>query len=179
LTSFGHLATARHCAAVAKKAMELAEQYQCDPNKAEKAGYLHDISAVIPDDQKIDFAHSQLVEVLPEESQFPMIIHQKLSVVLAEKVFNIKDQEILSAIGCHTTLKPNASMIDKVVFLADKIAWDQEGKPPYGQKVIEKLEVSIESAIFVYMNFLWEKRNQLRVLHPWLIEARDELLQTT
>jgi hypothetical protein len=46
-------------------------------------------------------------------------------------LFGVADEGILSAVGCHTTLRAGASPLDKVVFVADKIAWDQAGPPPF------------------------------------------------
>ena len=45
--------------------------------------------------------------------------------------FGIEDNEILSAIECHTTLKKNYSDIDLVLFVADKIKWDQGSHHTY------------------------------------------------
>ncbi len=173
----GYLKTARHCAAVAFKAKELTKKFGGDPFKAKQAGYLHDISAVVPNEKRIKFAQSQSVEILAEEFQYPMIIHQKLSVVFANKIFGITDNEVLSAIGCHATLKANPSLLDKVVFLADKIAWDQDGSPPYLAKIITAMDDSLDNAILEYLNYLWKRRNQLKVIHPWLVEAREFLMQ--
>jgi len=93
LTLYGRHDTAEHCTAVAAKAKELAEKFGSDPSKAEQAGFLHDISAVIPVAERIDFAHSQGVEVLPAEAQHPLILHQKLSVVIAKEIFDVSDHE--------------------------------------------------------------------------------------
>ena len=175
LTLSGRQDTAEHCTAVAAKAKELAKKFGSDPSKAEQAGFLHDISAVIPVAERIEFAHSHGVEVLPAEEQSPMILHQKLSVVVAKEIFSIADNEVLSAIGCHSTLKAKASLLDRVVFLADKMSWDRDGKPPYCREVAEALEVSLDAAVLEYMNYLWEQRSQLQIIHPWFIEARKEL----
>jgi predicted HD superfamily hydrolase involved in NAD metabolism len=177
LALFGHQKTAEHCSSIASKAKELAVRFNSDYSKAEQAGYLHDISAVIPNEKRIEFAQNQSVEILAEEFQYPMIIHQKLSVVLAREVFNVTDYEILSAIGCHTTLKTNPTLLDKVVFLADKIAWDQDGSPPYISKIIKAMDESLDNAVLEYLNYLWERRNQLKVIHPWLVESHEFLMQ--
>jgi len=177
LELFGYQKTAEHCSAVASKAKELAKRFNSDSSKAEQAGYLHDVSAVIPNEKRIDFAQSQSVEILAEEIQYPMIIHQKLSVILAREAFGVIDNEILSAIGCHTTLKAKPTLLDKVVFLADKIAWDKDGSPPYLSKVVKAMDESLDVAVLEYLNYLWERRSQLKVIHPWLIEAREYLIQ--
>lgn len=175
LTHHGFPKTATHSQNVAQKARELAYQFNADADKAEIAGWLHDISAVFPAAERANIARELDVEVLPEEDSFPMIIHQKLSVVIARDIFDVTDTEILSAIGCHTTLKRDASLLDKIVFVADKIAWDQVGTPPYLDDLLVGLEQSIDHAAFVYLDYLWQMRDKLKVLHPWTAEAHVQL----
>lgn len=115
------------------------------------------------------------MEVLLEEEIFPMLIHQKLSVTLAQEIFAISDTFVLSAIGCHTTLRKNATPLDKVVFVADKIEWDQPGYPPYLDDVLAALEKSLNHAAFSYLNYLWSIQDELKVLHPWAREAYLDL----
>lgn len=66
---------------------------------------MHDISGVIPNEKRIAAAEALGIDILPEERIFPMIIHQKLSKVMARDLFQVADQDILNAIECHTTLK--------------------------------------------------------------------------
>ena len=40
------------------------------------AGYLHDSSAIFPNDVRIAVAEKLGVEIVEEEREFPMIIHQ-------------------------------------------------------------------------------------------------------
>lgn len=167
--------TAGHVAQVAAEAKRLAERFGASLEAAEIAGLLHDISAVIPNEERIAAAHAFGVEVLPEEAAFPMIIHQKLSVVLARDIFGVSQPELLSAIGCHTTLKADASLLDKVVFVADKIKWDQAVEPPYLADLQQALERSLDHAAFCYLDYLWQKRATLRVVHPWLVAAHQQL----
>ncbi len=82
---------------------------------------------------------------------------------------------MLSAIECHTTLKGNPSELDKIVFVADKIAWDQSGTPPYLDDLLAALDRSLDQAALVYLDFLWDQREQLRVVHPWMVAARAHL----
>lgn len=139
---------------------------------------MHDISAIFPNQLRVEIARAADIEVLPEEEAFPMIIHQKLSLVMARDLFLITDPHVLSAIGCHTTLKAGASPLDLVLFVADKIEWDQVGKPPYYEELVAALDLSLESAAFVYLSYMWERREQLRVVHPWLAEAYMELAKS-
>ena len=175
LLQHGHEHTHHHVKSVAAKAVELARQFGGEVERSEVAAWLHDISTVVPNEERIALAQALGTEVLPEERQFPMIIHQKLSVVFAEAVFGVTDPAVLSAIGCHTTLKAGASLTDKVVFVADKVAWDQPGTPPYQKALNEGLEHSINAAALAYLDYLCHMQGELRVLHPWVSEARAYL----
>lgn len=167
--------TAIHCAEVAAEARRLAGPAGVDPEQAAAAAYLHDVSAVFPRSQLIDVARAAGLEVLPEEEAFPMIVHQKVSAVLARELFAIRDEAVLRAIACHTTLRPAPTPLDCVVFVADKIAWDQPGRPPYLDALLAALDESIEAAALVYLSHLWDQHERLQVVHPWLQAAYLEL----
>jgi predicted HD superfamily hydrolase involved in NAD metabolism len=167
--------TVSHSILVAAEAKWLAAKFGADEALAEVAGLLHDISAVFPPDKRNQTARRLGVDVLPEEDNFPMIIHQKLSAVVAREIFEVTDKSVLSAISCHTTLKANASLLDKVVFVADKIKCDQPGEPPYLDSILAALEQSLDKAAFCYLDYLWQRRNTLRVVHPWLAAAYKQL----
>lgn len=175
LTQHGHAHTAAHCARVAKQAGELADRFGVSTSQAEVAGWLHDVSAVIPNEMRIQAALENNIEVLPEEEKLPMIVHQKLSALIARDLFGVTDTGVLSAVGCHTTLKADASPLDKVVFVADKIAWDGEERPPYLANLLSALECSLDAAALAYLEFLWGYREQLVVLHPWAADAYQQL----
>jgi predicted HD superfamily hydrolase involved in NAD metabolism len=175
LKHYGYEETAEHCRCVAEEARRVAIHFGEDPDPAEMAGWLHDCSAIFPAHERIKVARSLNVPVLPEEEKLPMIVHQKLSRVLASQLFHIEDRGVLSAVECHTTLKSNASRLDKVVFVADKIAWDQAGTPPYLDRLMAAFQRSLDHAALAYLSYLWDKRYSLTVLHPWAYEAYVQL----
>jgi predicted HD superfamily hydrolase involved in NAD metabolism len=163
--------TAIHSAAVAAEACRIAALAGVDAVRAEQAAWLHDVSAVIPAGERVAAAEALGIPVLPEERVLPMILHQKLSVVLARDLFGVTDTGVLDAIGCHTTLKAGASLLDKVLFVADKLAWDRPGEPPYRAALEAALARSLDAAACVYLRYLWERRATLPVVHPWLAAA--------
>lgn len=166
---------ARHVSRVAQEARRLAAQFGADAIGAETAGWLHDISGVIPNAARVDLCQAFNIPILPGEADFPMILHQKLSAVVAREVFGVTDTAVLSAIGCHTTLKAGASLLDKIVFVADKIRWDQPGEPPYLVEIETAIARSIDDACRVYLNYPWQQRGSLRYIHPWFAAAYEEL----
>lgn len=167
--------TVKHVNDVAQEARELAPRFLEKAEDAFRAGLLHDISAVFPNEDRVKVATELGIEVLPEEKICPAILHQKISQVMAEKIFGITDPNILSAMGCHTTLKENASVLDKIVFISDKIMWDQVHSAPYKTDVLKALEISLDEACFCYLNYLWQQRESLSVVHPWMEAAYKQL----
>src|SRR3989304_5179611 len=95
LTHHGHPKTVGHCVRVAAEAKRLAQRFGQDGVKAERAGWLHDISAVIPLDRRVTLAQQIGMEVVPEEVAAPMSLHQKLSAVMAHEVLQITDDPVL------------------------------------------------------------------------------------
>ena len=171
LIHHGRPKTVEHSLRVASEAKRLATRFGADEMRAEVAGWLHDISAVFPPGDCNRVARQLGIDVLPEEDIYPLIIHQKLSAVIAREIFGLTNQEVLSAISCHTTLKTNASLLDKVVFVADKIQWDGHGESPFLDSILAALEQSLDKAVLCYLDYLWQRRDTLPVLHPWLASA--------
>lgn len=178
LLQHGCAGTAAHSAAVAREAARLARLYSVDEARSVQAAWLHDISAVFPGPDRARVADALGLLVLPEERAFPSILHQKLAVVLARELFAVSESPVLEAIGCHTTLRAGATPLDMVVFVADKLAWDQPGEPPYLTELVAALGRSLEAASLTYLDYLWWHKASLRVVHPWLIAARADLQRT-
>jgi predicted HD superfamily hydrolase involved in NAD metabolism len=178
LSYHGLSKTADHCARVAAEAKRLAARYGEEETLAEAAGWLHDISAVIPEHQRVQTAQEVGQEALPEEAAAPMILHQRLSAVIAQEVFDITSEPVLNAVECHSTLKANASTLDKIVFIADKIAWDQSGEPPFLRGILGALEQSLDRAALHYLQHLWQRRDSMPTVRPWFVEAYEQLRST-
>ncbi|MCC7053847.1 MAG: bis(5'-nucleosyl)-tetraphosphatase (symmetrical) YqeK [Gemmatimonadaceae bacterium] len=178
LRANGHAETATHCDRVAVEARRLARRFDLDPDAADAAGLLHDISAVIPNAERLQVAEALGLAILDAERELPMIVHQRLSGVMAQELFGVNDPATLSAIGCHTTLKRDASALDRVVFVADKISWDQFGDPPYLKEIVVAVEQSLEAGAYCYLEYLFERRTDLEVVHPWAWDAYTQLRES-
>ena len=112
----------QHVQAVAAEAERIAEIYGQDREKARIAGLLHDISAIISPQQMYELICQRKLPLDPAEEKYPFLLHQRVSRIMAAENFAICDEEILSAIECHTTLKAAATPFDQLIFIADKIA---------------------------------------------------------
>lgn len=170
--------TLQHTLEVAAEAERLAILFGIDPSKPVRAALLHDISNVIPVSSMLEVAEALSIAIMNEERRYGRSVHQKLSRLMAATIFGVNDQEVLSAIESHTTHKPGAAMTDKLLFVADKISWNLPGEHPYLREMRAKVEqLELDDAILIYLNHIWDQRGKLKLVHPWLIEAREELLQ--
>ena len=55
------------------------------------------------------------------EINHPYLLHGKVGAYIAKTKFDIDDEEILQAITWHTTGRPNMSLLEKIIFVADYI----------------------------------------------------------
>ena len=110
-----------HSLSVSYTCMNLAMRYGCSLDKAELAGLLHDCAKCYDNNSIIAACRNSGMELTEGELQAPSIIHSRLGARMAEEKFGVNDPEILSAIACHTTGKPDMSLLDKILYIADYI----------------------------------------------------------
>lgn len=159
--------TARHVRGVAKEAVRIAVRFGLDERVSRMAGYLHDVSAVIRPEDMLKEALRRGMSLCEAEERHPFLLHQRMSAMVAREYFGVEDEAVLSAVECHTTLRPGATGTDMALFLADKLAWDQEGTPPFEEAVREAMNVSLEKACLVYMTFMAESGRLLCPHDNW------------
>lgn len=131
-----------------------ADKFGLESSKCIAAGLLHDISAIIKPADMLEYAQHNNFELCEAEQRFPFLLHQRMSRIISSDYFGIIDADVLSAIECHTTLKAQPSDYDMALFIADKLAWDQEGIPPFYDSVMRALDSSLEMACLAYMNYM-------------------------
>lgn len=110
-----------HTIGVTYTAASLAMKYECDLNHVMTAGLLHDCAKNMTADDMISYCNKNKIELSDTEKINPELLHAKVGSVLADKKYGIKDEEILSAIRFHTTGKPDMSMMEKIIYVADFI----------------------------------------------------------
>lgn len=136
-----------HTLGVMYTAEALAMRYGVDMTKAAVAGLLHDCAKCIPNSQKIKMCKKYDIEISEMEEKNPSLLHAKLGAYMAKKVYGVDDEEILSAIRWHTTGKPDMSMLDIIIYMADYIEPNRDKAP--NLKEIRKLSFeNIEEALY-------------------------------
>ncbi len=116
-----------HTVGVAYTAMSMAMKYNPQPDnnefmiKAEIAGLLHDCAKCMDNDKKIRICNKNQISYSKIEAENPYLLHGKVGAYIARKEFDILDEDILNAIIWHTTGRPDMSLLEKIIFVADYI----------------------------------------------------------
>lgn len=110
-----------HSLSVSFTCICLAMRYGCSLQKAETAGLIHDCAKCYDDGKIIKFCDKHGIAISEEERKAPAVLHAKYGAWLAKKQYHIDDEEILSAVACHTTGKPDMQLLDKILYVADYI----------------------------------------------------------
>ncbi|MFT3952357.1 MAG: HD domain-containing protein [Oscillospiraceae bacterium] len=163
LCANGKETTFTHVCAVAEQNKVLAARLGLDAEKCAAAGLLHDVSSVIRAEDMLVYAQRHGLSLCAAEERFPFLLHQRLSEIAAREWFKVTDADILSPIAVHSTLKAGANTYKMALFLADKLAWDQDGAPPFRDAVTAALEISPQAACLAYMDYM---ESAGRVLYP-------------
>lgn len=91
-----------HCIRTMEEAEKLAIAYNVDVEKAMIAGALHDCGKLL-DEHNDNLSHA------------------KTGAELAKNTYNIEDIDILNAIRYHTTGRESMNILEKIIYIADKI----------------------------------------------------------
>lgn len=106
-----------HTMGVVRCGAKLAARYGADGKKAQLAALLHDCAKLGEECQRQLAAEYGL-----DISRMPMaIVHGPLGAERARREFGIEDEDILAAIACHTVCRRGMGVLDKIVYLSDKI----------------------------------------------------------
>lgn len=109
-----------HTLGVMETAIELAGLYGEDVKKAEIAAIFHDYAKFRPKDEMKNIIKEQkMPNILLEHNS--ELWHAPVGAYLVEKEVGIHDQGILSAIKYHTSGRPNMTLLEKIIYVADYI----------------------------------------------------------
>ena len=127
-----------HTLGVAEEAAILAEKYSINVDKAIIAGLLHDCAKCLTatELEKIINKNRKLLNINDCELLNYKTYHAPAGVIIAMQEYNINDEEILSAIRWHTIGRKDMTLLEKIIYLADKI--EKRTRPIEYRKKIEK-----------------------------------------
>ena len=164
-----------HTLGVAEEAQKLAAVYGDAElvKKAEYAGLLHDCAKDYPDDMKKRFCKEYHVQVDDVMKKQLGLIHPFLGAEVAKREYGVEDEDIIGAIRWHTTGKPEMTVLEKIVFIADYI--EPNRKPFDGLEKARKLAYeNLDKAMaYILESTIEYVKERNRALHPYSVEALE------
>ena len=164
-----------HSVNTSKVARKLAMKYDYDADKAEVAGLLHDCAKDLDYKTLEKMVLEYNIELDEIIQKIPKLLHPLVGAAIAKKEFNIQDPVILKAIKAHSTGAAQMSLLDKIIYLSDKI------EPLRNMNGVEELrkmaEMDLDRAVLMAldMGLLYLISKDL-LIHPISIEARNNIL---
>lgn len=120
--SYAYLKPTRiaHVAGCESEAVKLAQRWGEDPETAAEAGILHDITKKLLLSEQLILCGKYGIINDTFETENVKLLHAKTGAALAKDLFNVSD-EVYEAIRWHTTGKPDMTLLEKIIYMADYI----------------------------------------------------------
>jgi predicted HD superfamily hydrolase involved in NAD metabolism len=166
-----------------EKATELAEKFHLPlavQEQAAIAALLHDCAKLMNSRELFQECDRFGIELDELDRSTPNTLHPFVGAELVKEKFNIEDPTILNAIRYHTTGREGMDIVEKLVFIADKIEGNTRN-PLYIQKMTasldfrhcETLDLTMLYILDSTISYLMEKR---LIIHPRTIAARNDFV---
>ena len=162
-----------HSVEVAKEAINLAKKYNSNTEDAFLAGILHDCAKCFSAEKKLDLCKKYSIELDDAILNQIDLSHSFLGYFIARDDYNIKDENILSAIKYHTTGNKNMSVLQKIIYIADYI---EPTRPPFDTqaKARELAYKDLDLAMkFILQSVIDFNLSRNRIIHKLSIIALD------
>lgn len=166
-----------HSLRVKETCISLAKHYNIDVEKASRAGLVHDCAKNLKNNEIINILEKNGYNIDEMFVGNSNIMHGLVGSIIAEKVMDIQDKEVLNAIAYHTTGRANMSILEKLVYLADYIEpmRNFNGVHELRKLAYENLD---EALLLSFNNTIKYVIDRGQLIHKDTIEARNYILYT-
>lgn len=164
-----------HVLGTEEEAVRLAKRYGADETSARIAALLHDCTKKLELGEQLALCMAYGIALDEVERRTLKLLHSKTGAALAKEVFAVSDA-VYEAILWHTTGKPDMTLLEKVIYMADYIEpnRDFEGVEELRRLTYEDLDRGVLLGLTETIREMEEKGQPV---HKNTLEARNYLLQ--
>lgn len=166
-----------HSIGVMHTAGALAMKFEENIEAVMLAGLLHDSTKHFSKDEHINLCKENKVELIEDDLIHVGVLHSITAPIIAKNKYSIEDEAVLSSIRWHTTGKPDMSVPEMILFVADFIEGGRRFK--YDSEVLSKARhlafnenLRCTTAYIVHEILKWLRRNNASIHH--FTEKTDE-----
>ncbi|MGM0548300.1 MAG: bis(5'-nucleosyl)-tetraphosphatase (symmetrical) YqeK [Bacillota bacterium] len=165
-----------HSLSVLNSALNLAQRFNLNLEKVKKAALLHDIAKNKEKDELLTIIKNSNWILDDLELSIIPVLHAPAGAVIAQKEFNIDDDEILEAIRYHTLGHPKMGNLAKIIYAADFIAEDRSFAGL--DEIRSKIEKNFEFGLYLITSHIIKYQlKQNNFIHPYSNDLRNKLLK--
>lgn len=167
-----------HSIGVMEKAIELAKIFDYDEEKAGLAGLAHDMAKEMTEEESIKYIEDNNIEISKYDRLCPQVLHGIIAADITKKKYGF-DKEMQDAIYYHTTGRENMTLLDKIIYIADKI---EERTRKYEKvekyrEVIEKYGLNAGILFGIEEHTIPNAIKKGKIIHPNSIFARNYFIE--
>jgi len=155
-----------HSLSTAREAVRLARFYKQNIYKAYMSGLMHDCAKEIS--QKLILCDKYKIKLDKIFILQPDLTHALLAAKIIKHEFFINNQEIINAIKYHTTGRANMSMLEKIIYIADKIEPNRNFKDINNFRDLAYQNINRAIKLMLEFNI---KKNNSRMTHVLSLQA--------
>lgn len=139
-----------HCLRTAYEAEKLAKKHGINEEKSFIAGLLHDCG-------------KQRFDKNDKNDKNDNLIHSQIGADKAKEEYKILDEDIINSIKYHTTGRENMSLLEKIIFIADKIEPNRnyEGVDELRKLAYDNINESIKKSLESTINYVKQRGFEL------------------
>lgn len=164
-----------HSLGVAQTAACLANRYGSQQEKAYLAGLVHDYGKVYPGPELVRLARQMGLDLDWISLAETGLLHAPVGAALLPVELEVSDIEIIKAVKYHTTCRKGASLLEKIVYLADYI--EPGRRHPAVALVREAAENNLHRALLLAVEqTIRSVLDRGKLLHPRSVEFRNSLI---
>ena len=140
-----------HTIGVQHTAACLAMRYGEDVELASIAGLFHDCAKCLSDEVMLKECKYYGIQMTDIEKRNPYLLHGKLGAYYTKHKYGIANDMVCEAIKYHTTGKPDMSMLEKIIFIADYVE-PMRREIPGLAAIRAEVFVDLDKAVFMALD---------------------------
>ncbi len=166
-----------HVHRVVDEARRLAQQHGIDEERAAIAALGHDLYRAHVEGKLLAEGEVAGLSVSDVERSQPILLHGALGALEMANRFGVADEEILDAARYHTTGRAGMSVLEKLIYVADKIEPEKARSVPAFVEARAIAERDLDAAMRLILDHhVARALDRGWPLHPDAVAARNELL---
>ncbi|MGH2633441.1 MAG: bis(5'-nucleosyl)-tetraphosphatase (symmetrical) YqeK [Tepidiformaceae bacterium] len=159
----------RHVDRVLVEALDLAQRYDIDPERATLAAWGHDLFRAHSPSELLVLSREAGMHIEPADEAQPVLLHGPLGAVVLRERFAVTDPEVLAAVRDHTLGLAEMSILAKIILIADKVEMRKRRRTP-PMKAIRRLAWrDLDLALLCWSDWKWVEER----MHEWASDRRQ------